>query len=306
MRLHDNQLEDGLDQALSKAIGDFLGSRCRIDQAQSVGGGSISRSLVVRTGDQHWFIKLNAADRHEMFIAESDGLNALGLCPALRVPRVVAHGVCRRQAFLILEHLSLRGLDSSAAGISAGCALAELHRIEGERFGWHRDNFIGSTPQYNESQATWPLFFARQRLQPQLDLAKRNGHRGRLVADGELLVEKLAALFANYQPSISLLHGDLWHGNCGLDESGRLALFDPATYYGDRETDLAMSELFGGFPNGFHSAYREAWPLDDGYEQRKTLYKLYHVLNHLNLFGSGYLHQAEHMIGQLLAEIGRN
>ena len=304
MSFHDDALDDSLTHALNAAIGDYLGAPCRIDQAQSVGGGSISRTLIVRTGNTRWFVKLNRAKLHDMFAAEADGLSALGVCPALRVPRVVAHGVSGRQTYLVLEHLSLRSLGDGPAGQNAGRALATLHRVKGEEFGWHRDNFIGSTPQLNASHRTWPLFFAQQRLKPQLDLAKQNGHKGRIITDGERLLEKLPALFVNYQPSISLLHGDLWRGNAGLDESGKLALYDPAVYYGDRETDLAMAELFGGFPAGFYSAYRESWPLADGHEQRKTLYKLYHVLNHLNLFGSGYLHQSKGMIDQLLAELG--
>ena len=119
---------------------------------------------------------------------------------------------------------------------------------------------------------------------------------------GENLADKLPALFLDYRPQASLLHGDLWHGNAALCGEAP-AVFDPAVYHGDRETDLAMTELFGGFPEAFYAAYREAWPLSEGYETRKTLYNLYHVLNHLNLFGSGYRGQAERMIERLLAEL---
>ncbi len=300
----DNLLDASLCITLQEAIRDFTGAPCRIQQIANVGGGSISRALVMITESARWFVKLNRADRHEMFAAEADGLTALGACPALRVPRVVAYGVSGREAYLVLEHLNLQPLREHSAGTNAGRTLAELHRIEGAEFGWHRANFIGSTPQPNVEQRTWPLFFARQRLLPQLELAKRQGQKEKFIADGERLAEKLPALFVDYQPKISLLHGDLWHGNAALDESGTLALFDPAVYYGDREADLAMTELFGGFPDSFYAAYRDAWPLADGFEQRKTLYNLYHILNHLNLFGSGYLHQAERMIGTLLAEIG--
>ena len=164
--------------------------------------------------------------------------------------------------------------------------------------------FIGRTPQHNAGRASWPAFFATQRLQPQLALAAAGGYQGRLIATGERLAENLAAFFAAHRPSASLLHGDLWSGNAAIDETGMLALFDPAAHFGDRECDLAMSELFGGFPERFYAAYREAWPVPDGYQQRRTLYQLYHVLNHLNLFGGSYLRQAEAMIASLLAEIG--
>jgi len=300
----ENQLDPMLRDVLNDSISRFSGSVSRIQHVEAVAGGSISRSLNLRTESARWFVKLNDADLHEMFEAEADGLSALSACPAVRVPRVVAHGVSGRQAFLIMEHLELLPLTERQAGINAGRALAELHRITGGEFGWHRPNFIGSTPQFNAAQRTWPLFFARQRLRPQLELAKRQGHKGKFIADGERLAEKLPALMVDHQPGISLLHGDLWHGNAALDESDRLVLFDPAVYFGDREADLAMTELFGGFPNSFYAAYRNAWPLAEGFEQRKTLYNLYHVLNHLNLFGNSYLHQAERMIGKLLAEIG--
>ena len=308
MNQSENQLDSTLRQTLNEEISHFSRSAASIQRVSEVGGGSISRSVIAQTEHDRWFIKLNRADRHEMFHAEADGLTALGACPALRVPRVVAQGVSGRQAYLVLEYLKLLPLRDGntdiKSGISPGRALAELHRIEGAHFGWHRANFIGSTPQLNSHEPTWPLFFARQRLLPQLELARRQGGKAKLIADGQRLAGKLPALFRDYQPKSSLLHGDLWSGNAALDASGALALFDPAIYFGDREADLAMSELFGGFPASFYADYRAAWPLADGYEQRRTLYNLYHVLNHFNLFGGGYLHQAEHMIGSLLAEIG--
>lgn len=289
--------------ALNAAISEFCGSACAIEHLAEVGGGSISRTLVARSGRARWFVKVDSAARSAMLAAEADGLEALAACPAIRVPRVVGNGVCGDQAYLVLEYLQLSPLQHGAA--AAGRALAQLHRIGGEQFGWPRDNFIGSTPQSNARQDSWPSFFARQRLLPQLELAQRQGHRGRLLDDGERLAEKLPALFADYLPAVSLVHGDLWHGNAALDETGTLTLYDPAVYFGDRETDLAMCQLFGGFPDDFYRAYREAWPLADGFAQRCALYQLYHVLNHLNLFGGSYRAQAERLIDGLLAQLGR-
>ena len=297
-------LDADLYAALRALIGADGDAAAAIDSVSEVGGGSISRALVLGSGRRRHFVKLNDASLAAMFAAEADGLAALAACPAVRVPRVCGHGVSGRHAYLVLEHLSLHRLHGGAPAAAAGQALAAMHRSTGSHFGWPRDNFIGSSRQYNASQPTWPLFFAHQRLLPQLELAKRHGQHGRLVASGERLAESLPALFTAHRPPPSLLHGDLWSGNAALDEAGRLALFDPAVYWGDRETDLAMSELFGGFPDSFHAAYREAWPLTDGFAQRKLLYQLYHVLNHLNLFGGGYLHQAERMINRLLAETG--
>jgi len=165
--------------------------------------------------------------------------------------------------------------------------LAKLHRTAGPRFGWHRDNWIGGTPQINTWHDDWSTFFHECRIRPQLDLARKNGFR----------LEEPPRL-ENHHPQPSLLHGDLWSGNAGFIEEGPV-IFDPAGYYGDREADLAMTELFGGFPREFYAAYRKAYPLDAGYEQRKHLYNLYHLLNHLNLFGSGYLAQVQRTLGLL-------
>ncbi|WP_300454398.1 fructosamine kinase family protein [Accumulibacter sp.] len=299
-----SHLDPALHQALSEAIGQATGRRADVERATMIGGGSISRTLRIDSDDRCWFVKLNDPALADMFAAEVDGLSALAVCSALRVPGVVGHGVAGRHAWLLLDHLALRGLREGRRGADAGRALAELHRIEGAQYGWHRDNYIGRTPQFNAPHASWPAFFARRRLLPQLDLARRLGHHGKLIAAGERLADKLPALFADHRPPPSLLHGDLWSGNAASDETGALVLFDPAVHFGDRESDLAMSELFGGFPDSFYAAYGESWPLADGFERRKILYQLYHVLNHLNLFGGGYLLQAERMIARLLAEIG--
>jgi fructosamine-3-kinase len=179
-----------------------------------------------------------------------------------------------------------------------------MHRVTGRSFGWRRDNTIGSTPQPNTPGNDWIAFWREQRLGFQLRLAERNGLSSALQAKGERLLERLEAFFRGYAPAPSLLHGDLWGGNHGYTVSGEPVVFDPAVYYGDREADLAMTELFGGFGAGFYAAYKEVWPLDSGYAVRKQLYNLYHVLNHANLFGGGYASQAEAMMERLLAEAG--
>jgi fructosamine-3-kinase len=201
----------------------------------------------------------------------------------------------------VLDHLDLQDAPTSSTMEELGRALACLHHVTGDRFGWHRPNYIGSTPQTNTPHADWVGFFIDCRLRPQLELA--SGRANTLGRLGTQLIDRLPAFFSPYQPVPSLLHGDLWGGNAGATTDARPVMFDPAVYYGDRETDLAMTELFGGFPRRFYDAYRESWPLDDGYAQRKTLYQLYHVLNHFNLFGGGYATQAERMLHRLLSEI---
>jgi fructosamine-3-kinase len=156
------------------------------------------------------------------------------------------------------------------------------HRRPGPRFGWPRDNYIGATPQANAWCDDWAEFWRERRLRPQLEQARSKGFDLGKIALEDLLIK--------HQPEPALLHGDLWSGNAGFTAEGPV-VFDPAVYYGDREADLAMTELFGGFPREFYDAYNEAWPLEAGYAQRKHLYNLYHLLNHLNLFGGGYLGQ---------------
>lgn len=297
-----------IQELIATEIGRASGRPFDVRSAREAGGGCISRALVLESDDSKWFVKLNGADALDMFQAESDGLAALAGTDAFRVPRPLCAGVAGEQAYLVLEHLDLRPVGersddrskSKQDAIAFGHALAALHRKSGLRYGWKRDNFIGATPQVNAENDSWPRFFAAARLLPQVERATAHGHG--LRAKGELLSEKLPALFLDQRPQPSLLHGDLWHGNAAMC-AGTPAVFDPAVYYGDRETDLAMTELFGGFPEAFYAAYREAWPLAEGHETRKTLYNLYHVLNHLNLFGAGYLRQAERMIDRLLAEL---
>ena len=171
--------------------------------------------------------------------------------------------------------------------------LASVHRHQADRFGWQRDNYIGSTPQQNGWRESWIAFWRERRLEPQIALARANGYR--------IEVPPVWRLLEGHEPAPSLLHGDLWSGNAAFLPDGAPVLFDPAVYYGDREADLAMTELFGGFPREFYSSYRKIYPLDAGYEKRKHLYNLYHLLNHLNLFGSGYLGQVERTLGLLHA-----
>jgi fructosamine-3-kinase len=196
----------------------------------------------------------------------------------------VTQGEADGKAFLVLEYLAL-GRGTDAAFRELGRRLARLHAHHGSEFGWHRDNFIGLTAQSNTPRAAWTGFWQTERLAPQLALAARNGHGGELQSLGKQLIDAVPDLLAGRAPAPSLLHGDLWDGNAGFVRDGTPVVFDPAVYYGDPEADLAMTELFGGFPQSFYDGYRELRATDQGYRQRRELYNLYHVLNHLNLFG---------------------
>lgn len=281
-----------------RRVAEVAGIRPGLRQVESAGGGCINQALVAADSDgRRYFIKYNRADLAGMFAAESEGLQEIEACGAIRVPHPLCHGVAGMHAFLLLEYLPL-----SARGDAAelGRQLASMHRHTAERFGWRRDNTIGATPQANAWQDDWTGFWREQRLRPQFERAACNAAPQHLLAQGRNLLAALDELLAGHRPQASLLHGDLWAGNHAYWQ-GRPVLIDPAVYYGDRETDLAMSALFGGFPPDFYAAYQAAWPLAPGYERRRVLYNLYHVLNHFNLFGGSYAGQASRMCEQLAA-----
>ena len=283
-----------LESALAAA-----GHRFTIQSAGPCGGGCIHRSYVLTSRGQRLFAKLNAEAFDDAFAAEADGLRALAFA-GMRAPEPVCHGRAQGCSFLVMEYLEI---GASGDFAEMGRRLAAMHSAHGEGHGWHRDNYIGSTPQRNCASRNWVTFWRDARLLPQLELACRNGFAGRLQERGGRIAAELQHLLQGHAPPASLLHGDLWQGNAAFLADGVPVLFDPAVYRGDREADLAMTELFGGFPAAFYRAYREAAPLEAGYAVRKHLYNLYHVLNHLNLFGGGYLRQAESMMERLLSEL---
>jgi fructosamine-3-kinase len=276
------------------------GTRAELRQQGSVGGGCINQAQRIEYGDETYFVKLNTASQVDMFAAEFEGLQALRQCDALHIPEPVCYGEDGSSAYIVMENLALGGHGDPVA---LGEGLAALHRITQDQFGWHRDNTIGSTPQINTLADDWIAFYREHRLQFQFELAARHGCPGRLVSQGERLMSEFHVLFDSYSPEASLLHGDLWSGNQAYTSEGEPAIFDPAVYYGDREADLAMTELFGGFGRDFYAAYNAAWPIDPGYKIRKTFYNLYHILNHFNLFGGGYASQAQGMVDSLLGEL---
>jgi fructosamine-3-kinase len=284
-----------------------VGTPFAVAPEQAVHGGSINQCYRWLTAGGAVFVKIADAGAFTAYEAEAEGLRELRRAEALRVPDVLAVGLAHGRAVLALEWLELSGDAEADARCQArlGEGLAVQHRVMAARYGWHRDNTIGATPQPNSADDDWVRFFQQRRLGHQLDLAARNGLDGDVVARGRRLCERCGAFFSSYQPRPSLLHGDLWGGNVGrLAATGEPVVFDPAVHYGDREADLAMTRLFGGFGPAFYAAYQSAWPLDQAAGTRRTLYNLYHVLNHYNLFGGSYGRQAAGMIDRLLAEFG--
>lgn len=266
------------------------------NQAWSLNGTTLTDKQPVEV---RYFVKLNSVDKAPMFAAEQAGLAAITATHTVRVPRSVVHGVSGPYSFLVLEYLDL---DSHGSSKLLGSQLAAMHRSHAEKYGWIQDNTIGVTPQHNNWSADWISFWGEQRLGFQLELAAHNGYRGRLQEFGHSVIEALPELLAGHTPAPSLLHGDLWGGNHGFLGDGTPVLFDPAPYYGDREADIAMTELFGGYDAEFYAAYRTAYPMDAGYAKRKAIYNLYHILNHCNMVSSSYVHQAERMMQNLLEQ----
>lgn len=297
----------GFSDAVARLVSAHTGQPFKFEAITQVGGGPRWRIFAIdnaRTGTpKRIFAKSGEAEALRIFAAEADGLARLrAASPLLRIPRVIACEAVDEQAVLLLQWLDLSPLTPPAAALLSH-ALAALHRSTADRFGLERDNFIGATPQLNTPNDDWVSFWQHCRLQPQLELCAKHRYPSRMIDRGERLMADCGAFFRDYQPLPSLLHGDLWAGNAAQDDAGLPVIYDPATYYGDREADIAMTELFGGFAPDFQAAYNNAWPLDRGYATRKHFYNLYHLLNHANLFAGDYVRDSEKMIEKLLAEI---
>ena len=283
-------------------IEEVTGDGFTVDQAQSLSGGSINAAFMLSDENgRQYFVKTNQPDRQAMFAAEAAGLEELAESNTLKVPKPVCLGSNADQSYIVMEYLPLKGQANQAL---LGEQLASMHRVTDECFGWRMNNTIGTTHQPNAQQTDWVEFWRKQRLGYQLELAAQNGYGGELQVLGEKLLLDMYKLFEGRDIKPSMLHGDLWGGNVAGLADGTPVIFDPAFYYGDREADLAMTYVFGGFTADFYAAYQNAWPLDDGFSVRKTFYNVYHIINHLNLFGGGYHGQSIQMLKQVLAEIG--
>ena len=305
---------DPLDSWLRERLGTRLVAR------EPVGGGCVHSAWRVHTADGgRLFVKTNRADQLPLFEAEADGLAALARVapPCLVIPTPLALGLSAEGAVLVLPWLEFaRGQAPPGVWAACGADLARLHRdslqvprleapgpeahgpeAHAGAFGWERDNVIGASPQLNGWRTSWSTFFWECRLRPQLTWLAR---KGVAISGGERLRERLPAWLEGHGAQPCLVHGDLWSGNAAPLAQGGASLFDPAVYRGDREVDLAMARLFGGFPEAFFNGYNEVWPLEEGWRARMEIYNLYHVLNHANLFGGGYSKQAQNMVDTML------
>ncbi|NET52049.1 MAG: fructosamine kinase family protein [Merismopedia sp. SIO2A8] len=302
-------------------ISQSTGTPFTISHRRSVGGGSVNQAYAIvdqamvdqssdrshgdsrgqqsggQPQEQAYFLKLNDASRVAMFEAEALGLRQMAQSQTIKVPDPICWGTVEGSSYIVLEWLDI-GYGTHQSWQGMGQQLAAMHQVTSPKgFGWDQNNTIGFIPQMNDWTDSWAIFFRDHRIGYQLKLARKRG--GHFPKQHELL-EAIPELLADHHPQPSLVHGDLWSGNAAVTQEGDPIIFDPATYYGDREVDLAMSELFGRFPEDFYRSYNQAFPIEPGYTQRKPLYNLYHILNHFNQFGGGYESQANSMINRLL------
>jgi protein-ribulosamine 3-kinase len=295
-----------MDRSLSRLIEEGLAAReggsPQVAASQPVGGGCIHRAERVELSDgRRLFVKSNTEAPAGMFESEAAGLIALGSLGVLRVPGDALVGKGGGVRFLVMEAID-EGRASEGFSRHFGAGLAALHSAgRGNRFGFELDNYIGATPQVNAWTDNWVEFFRVHRLGYQLDLARRAGLSDRTLDRlGDRLLERLDDWLELPDEPPCLLHGDLWGGNYLIDTAGEAVLVDPAVYYGHREAELAMTHLFGGFGGDFYAGYEEAWPLPPGTKERQQIYSLYHLLNHLNLFGSSYRSRCVELLAGLV------
>lgn len=277
-------------------ISQETGTKFQTATQRSIGGGCINQGYAVSNGQDTYFVKINQASYSSMFSAEALGLQQMYDTATIRVPKPICYGTTSNNCYLVLEWLDI-GSGGNKAWEEMGRHLAAMHKVKQNRFGWDMNNTIGSTPQINTWTDSWIEFYTQHRLGYQFKLGRRKGGQ---FPQAEELLAAIPELLAGHEVQPSLVHGDLWGGNAGCTSDGTPVIFDPATYYGDREVDIAMTELFGGFSPRFYRGYNEVFPLDKGYEKRKVLYNLYHIVNHFNLFGGSYESQANRMISQIL------
>ena len=268
----------------------------KVISSSSVGGGCIADSRKITTESGREFFLKSGNKGNNMFHCEANGLKELAKAQCMRIPQVVAV----EDDFLLIEYIP-QGIRSKHFFEEFGRSFARLHRFRSDKFGFYEDNYIGATPQLNipnkEEEKDWAAFYFNKRLLYQYKLAEKNGHvRPRMKNSFSKLESRIDSILRGSEESPCLLHGDLWGGNYLCDKDGKAVLIDPAVYYGHREADLAMTKLFGGFSQDFYESYNQEYPLPENWQYREDIYKLYHILNHLNLFGAGYLLEAEQIL----------
>lgn len=282
---------------ISEEISTHLKKEFICDDIRQINNGDSHSAYKITDGRQRYFVKVNTAEHLANFVAESEGLQHLQKTQLFKVPHVICLGTTEDKSYLVLEFLTL-SQDLNNNWLEFGQLLAQLHQTQiQQQYGWQADNYIGLSPQHNQWNTNWSQFFAEQRIGTMLQRLQQKGHH---LGSLEIIVKKIGSLLADHKPVPSLLHGDLWKGNTGFNKN-KPVIFDPACYFGDRETDIAMTELFGPFPDDFYQGYQEIWPLSNDYQFRKPIYQLYHTLNHALTFEGHYLESAKSILQDIMA-----
>ena len=248
------------------------------------------------------FLKIGSSNDFNRFAAEASGLELISLTNTVQTPQVFSFGNIGDNAYILMEFLDMRTQTNHSA-LELGKQLAKMHKSTADSFGLEEPNWIGLTKQLNKQETDWVVFYKDQRLLPQLELAYSKGYTATLEDKATHLLNNLDMFFEDYEPVPSLLHGDLWSGNWGTLYNNEPVIFDPAVYYGDRETDIAMTLLFGGFSQEFYESYNHTWLMSSSFNTRQDLYNLYHLINHLNIFGTSYLTQSEKLLDKLILKL---
>lgn len=286
-------------QAIAKQLSDTLLFDFKIAEKSKLDGGDISECYMISDGEQRYFVKCNTREFVNRFEVEADNLKKLRETNTVYVPELVHIGKSKHNSFIILNYLPTKPLDDEKSSYEFGVKLAMLHLWgEQKEYGFDTDNFIGSTLQPNSWNKKWSRFFSEQRIGWQLQLLAEKGISFGNISD---IVSQINEQLISHNPKPSLLHGDLWSGNVANSPFGPIC-YDPACYWGDRECDIAMTELFGSLTPQFYKGYNSISPIDLGYRDRKNIYNLYHILNHCNLFGGHYLDEAEQVLSTITQE----
>ncbi|WP_108650818.1 fructosamine kinase family protein [Dongshaea marina] len=284
-------------QSIAEQIACELETPFAIKERTIIAGDDNNHAYHISDGSRSLFVKTNNKSHIDPYEVEAQGLKTLLASQTIRVPHPICYGKTKTHSFLVLEYLNFEPA-TPESWYKAGIELAALHS-HGEQamYGADEDNYIGPTVQPNSWQRKWCQFFAEQRIGWQLQLLQE---KGILLGDIEELIARIKQKLAHHQPRPSLLHGDLWNGNIAFCQDGQPVIYDPACYWGDREVDIAMTELFGRLPQSFYEGYLSEAPLDEGYGTRRDIYNFYHILNHCNIFGDAYLSQAKQLTQQIL------
>ena len=285
------------------AIDDQVSENCGLlfstESRQTLSGGDINKAYCLSNKQDRYFVKINKSTLESMFSAECIGLNALVASKTFKIPKVIAKGVFEDKSYLVLEFIEMIATGNT---FEFAKALANLHLKTHASFGFESDNFIGLNIQENNWCENWGEFFINYRLKPQLKKIESSHSLGQT----KRLLVSISEFLNQHQPKPSLVHGDLWQGNVSYLRNGLPVIYDPACYYADHEVDLAMLELFGSPGNNFFEHYHKYYPIHSGYSIRKEIYNLYHILNHANMFGGGYVQQSKSMLENIVRLLNFN